>query len=306
MFDVVNRVIKDDRVKKQKVRPNFPENPFNQPVSLVANKSMHPNVSWPLFQTASNYFNDSNNNPTDNYRIEKPSRERSPLNDRPSAFGQHSSFMDKPEPHGSLNYQASLSGFHKLNSPSSISSPNQANFSNFFTFHQQQQNQPLPSSHPHHFPENLHQSNFNAFNQTGFNQNHHFNGQNNFSNPKHRPTALTSKQPQTNQATNKAQLPARIWHERPKPSIHTLHPELWTIIFENLNIRDKCRVARTCRFFRDIMYSKSVWKGEVAQLHLRKRHCSPELLECLTRRGIKSVQVSHVFSLFLFEFVRHS
>lgn len=303
VFDVVNRVIKDERLKKQKVQPNFPENPFNQPANLAANKSMHPNVSSPLFQTAaSNYFNDSN--PTDNHRTEKPFRERSPLSDRRSAFGQHSSYMDKPEPYGSLNYPTGLSGLQRLNSPSSISSPNQTNFSNFFTFHQIHQNQPVSSSHQ--FPEHLHRNNFNAFNQSGFNQaglnQSPFNGPNSFnlSNPKHRPNAIKQ---QTNEPTNKAQLPARIWHERPKPSIHTLHPEIWTIIFENLNLRDKGRVAQTCRFFRDIMYSKSVWKGEVARLHLKKRLCSDVLLKCLTRRGIKSVQVSLQYSLLC---VRHS
>lgn len=97
-----------------------------------------------------------------------------------------------------------------------------------------------------------------------------------------------------------------IWHERPNipniqniPDIHTLHPELWAIIFTNLTIKDKGRVARTCRFFRDIVYSKSVWKGEIVKLHLERRYSV--VLESLAIRGIKSIQVRTKFFLFFLD-----
>lgn len=291
VFDVVNRVINDDQVSKPQ-RPNF-ESSFDR-LAKLANSSNRMNASSPLFQTTSSHF--SADARTDSHRNERPVRERSPLRDRASSFAQNSPFIDNSElVQNYLNYANSLSSFHKLNSPSSISSPNPANFSNFFTFHQLHQ-QPHHLSN-HHFPD-FHPTNFNGlpnnFDQSHFNENRFP-----LSNPKHRSDALTSRSEQTSQS-NKASLPARIWHERPKPSIHTLQPELWTIIFENLNIRDKGRVARTCTFFRDVVYSKSVWKGEVARLHLAKRNSV--LLESLTRRGIKSVQVS-LLSFFFFIFL---
>ena len=138
-----------------------------------------------------------------------------------------------------------------INTPSNISSPN-SNYTNYFTFH-----------HSNQFQNQL---------------------TNHLTNHKHANSLENGKQ--TNLSSK---LTGCIWHERPTPSIHTLHPELWAIIFKNLNIRDKGGIARTCTFFRDVVYGKSVWKGEIARLHLKKRHAI--VLESLTRRGIKSIQV---------------
>ncbi|CAD7077420.1 unnamed protein product [Hermetia illucens] len=68
-----------------------------------------------------------------------------------------------------------------------------------------------------------------------------------------------------------------------------LYPELLEMIFERLSVRDRGRAAQVCTRWRDASYSKSVWKGVEAKLHLKRPN--PHLFASLVRRGIKKVQI---------------
>lgn len=68
-----------------------------------------------------------------------------------------------------------------------------------------------------------------------------------------------------------------------------LYPELLTMIFSYLNVRDRGNAAQVCTAWRDACYSKSVWKGTQAKLHLRKS--SPSFFQSLMKRGIRHVQI---------------
>lgn len=262
VFDVVNRVI-NDQIKK----PN--KNHQNQQINQqISNQNKN--------QKRDNHFDNPFDQPQFNSSIKQPkygidNKPISNMNFNSSSLFQTSNYFNDNNNnitdhfiHKSDHLKNTLinSNLNSLNnSPSSISSPNPMTFSNFFTF------QHIP--HQNHLTDQNTQNPFNHLKQQ-------------------RSNLLTNKQ-QTNLNQSKLNS-ARIWHERPKPSIHTLHPEIWAIIFKNLNIRDKGRVARTCTFFRDVVYGKSIWKGEIARLHLKKRYSV--VLESLTRRGIKSIQVS--------------
>ncbi|KAF7284365.1 hypothetical protein GWI33_022153 [Rhynchophorus ferrugineus] len=74
-----------------------------------------------------------------------------------------------------------------------------------------------------------------------------------------------------------------------KTHISCLYPEILSIIFSYLDVRDKGRVAQVCTAWRDAAYQKSVWRGVVAKLHLRR--ANPSLFTSLVKRGIKKVQV---------------
>jgi F-box/leucine-rich repeat protein 14 len=71
--------------------------------------------------------------------------------------------------------------------------------------------------------------------------------------------------------------------------ISDLYPEILTMIFSQLSIREKGRAAQVCTAFRDACYNKSVWKGVEAKLHLRRS--SPTLFSSLVKRGIRNVQI---------------
>lgn len=68
-----------------------------------------------------------------------------------------------------------------------------------------------------------------------------------------------------------------------------LYPEIITMIFDKLSVRDRGRAAQVCTAWRDAAYAKSVWKGVEAKLHLRKPW--PNLFQSLVRRGIRKVQI---------------
>lgn len=61
------------------------------------------------------------------------------------------------------------------------------------------------------------------------------------------------------------------------------------MIFDKLSVRDRGRAAQVCTAWRDAAYSKSVWKGVVAKLHVRKP--CPNLYTSLVRRGIRKIQI---------------
>lgn len=71
--------------------------------------------------------------------------------------------------------------------------------------------------------------------------------------------------------------------------VSRLYPEILALIFSRLPVRDRGRAAQTCRAWRDAAYSRSVWRGAEARLHLRRP--SPGLFASLVRRGIRRVQV---------------
>lgn len=71
--------------------------------------------------------------------------------------------------------------------------------------------------------------------------------------------------------------------------ISHLFPEIITMIFDKLSVRDRGRAAQVCTAWRDAAYSKSVWKGVVAKLHVRKP--CPNLYTSLVRRGIRKIQI---------------
>lgn len=71
--------------------------------------------------------------------------------------------------------------------------------------------------------------------------------------------------------------------------ISHLYPEILTQIFSNLSVCDRGRAAQVCVSWRDAAYSKSVWKGVEARLHLRRPNSS--LFTSLSRRGIRKIQI---------------
>ena len=74
--------------------------------------------------------------------------------------------------------------------------------------------------------------------------------------------------------------------------ISCLFPEILTIIFSYLDVRDKGRVAQVCVKWRDAAYNRSVWRNVEAKLHLRRAKPSKaSLFSSLVKRGIKRVQV---------------
>lgn len=68
-----------------------------------------------------------------------------------------------------------------------------------------------------------------------------------------------------------------------------LYPEILATIFEKLSVRDRGRASQVCTLWRDVAYSKSIWKGVEARLHLRRPNAN--LFTSLTRRGIRKIQV---------------
>src|SRR6218665_225707 len=71
--------------------------------------------------------------------------------------------------------------------------------------------------------------------------------------------------------------------------ISCLFPEILTMIFTFLDVRDKGRVGLVCIAWRDAAYNRLVWRGVEAKLHLRRSN--PSLFPSLRRRGIKRVQI---------------
>uniref|UniRef100_A0A1B0BYH0 F-box domain-containing protein n=1 Tax=Glossina palpalis gambiensis TaxID=67801 RepID=A0A1B0BYH0_9MUSC len=71
--------------------------------------------------------------------------------------------------------------------------------------------------------------------------------------------------------------------------ISNLFPEILELIFNELSVCDLGRAAQVCTAWRDVAYSKSIWKGVEAKLHLKRS--SPSLFNCLVKRGIKKVQI---------------
>ncbi|XP_014292415.1 F-box/LRR-repeat protein 14 [Halyomorpha halys] len=74
-----------------------------------------------------------------------------------------------------------------------------------------------------------------------------------------------------------------------RTNISYLYPEILALIFSYLEVRDKGRAAQVCVAWRDASYHKSVWRGTVAKLHLR-RSCHT-IFHSLVKRGIRKVQV---------------
>ena len=68
-----------------------------------------------------------------------------------------------------------------------------------------------------------------------------------------------------------------------------LLPELMSLIFEYLCVKDKGRVARVCKKWRYAAYNRRVWKNVVAKLHLRRTKIN--VFKGLMKRGITQVQV---------------
>ncbi|XP_065200656.1 F-box/LRR-repeat protein 14-like [Planococcus citri] len=71
--------------------------------------------------------------------------------------------------------------------------------------------------------------------------------------------------------------------------ISRLYPEILAHIFSYLDIRDKGIAAQVCTAWREASYHQSVWRGVEAKLHLRRPN--PTLVNSLTSRGIKRVQI---------------
>lgn len=286
VFDVINKVMKDEPKKEKKNldRHHRIDSRSYQPIS----QPMNAQSNQPFNQQQFNQDYNPDLNPDFNSVLQskfglldstKSNNHNMNSKDYSSLFQPNGYFNDKnnnltdkfvdqsPSDHHVKNAIINHS-LSNLSSPSTISSPNANGYLNFFTF-QPPFNHLSTQTHP-------------PFNTT----------------LKTRSGGLTNKQ--TSLTDHKTSNNQRIWHERPIPDKHTLHPELWAIIFRFLNIKDKGRVARTCVFFRDVVYSKSVWKGEIARLHLKKRYSI--VLESLTRRGIKSIQVRFVWFFFNFVF----
>lgn len=68
-----------------------------------------------------------------------------------------------------------------------------------------------------------------------------------------------------------------------------LYPEILVMIFSHLNVRDRGRAAQVCTTWRDAAYSKCVWKGVEARMHVLKSGQS--IYASLIRRGIKKIQI---------------
>lgn len=74
-----------------------------------------------------------------------------------------------------------------------------------------------------------------------------------------------------------------------RTSINSLFPEILTIIFCYLDLRDKGRVAQVCRRWRDAAYAKCVWRSTQARLHFRRS--TNYLFPSLAARGIRKIRV---------------
>lgn len=71
--------------------------------------------------------------------------------------------------------------------------------------------------------------------------------------------------------------------------VGNLFPEILTMIFSYLDVRDRGNAAQVCTAWREACYAKSVWKGVHAKLHLRRP--STSFFQSLMKRGIRHVQV---------------
>lgn len=71
--------------------------------------------------------------------------------------------------------------------------------------------------------------------------------------------------------------------------IHCLFPELLVMIFCYLDVRDKGRVAQVCIRWREAAYTRTVWRGVEAKIHLRRSN--PSLYRSLAKRGIRRIQI---------------
>uniref|UniRef100_A0A0L8FPT6 Uncharacterized protein n=2 Tax=Octopus bimaculoides TaxID=37653 RepID=A0A0L8FPT6_OCTBM len=71
--------------------------------------------------------------------------------------------------------------------------------------------------------------------------------------------------------------------------VHCLFPELLVMIFCYLDVRNKGRVAQVCGRWRDAAYSRTVWRGVEAKIHLRRSN--PSLFRSLAKRGIRRIQI---------------
>lgn len=71
--------------------------------------------------------------------------------------------------------------------------------------------------------------------------------------------------------------------------IHSLFPELLVMIFCYLDVRDKGRAAQVCVRWRDAAYTRTVWRGVEAKIHLRRSN--PSLFRSLAKRGIRRIQI---------------
>lgn len=78
-------------------------------------------------------------------------------------------------------------------------------------------------------------------------------------------------------------------HGKRCTNISCLFPEILTIIFSHLDVRDKGRAARVCVAWRDAAYNRRVWRGVEAKLHLKR--ANPSLFPSLVRRGIRKAQI---------------
>lgn len=96
-------------------------------------------------------------------------------------------------------------------------------------------------------------------------------------------TTITTQRPQTPFSPQTAPNPQEGTH------ISHLYPEILTIVFSKLSVRDRGRAAQVCTTWRDAAYSKSVWKGVEARLHLRRPNSS--LFASLSKRGIRKIQI---------------
>lgn len=73
--------------------------------------------------------------------------------------------------------------------------------------------------------------------------------------------------------------------------ISCLFPEILTIIFGYLDVKDKGRVCQVCVAWRDAAYNRRMWRGVVAKLHLKRSNPSLTLFPSLVKRGIRKVQI---------------
>lgn len=78
----------------------------------------------------------------------------------------------------------------------------------------------------------------------------------------------------------------------PPEGVHIghLYPEILTMIFSYLDVRDRGNAAQVCTAWRDVCYSKSIWKGVHAKLHLKKG-TQPTFFQSFVKRGIRHVQI---------------
>lgn len=76
---------------------------------------------------------------------------------------------------------------------------------------------------------------------------------------------------------------------RRSTNISCLFPEILSIIFSYLDVKEKGRVAQVCITWRNSAYNRRVWRGVEAKLHLKR--ANPSLFPSLVKRGIRRVQV---------------